>query len=410
MTSALPKRAEEAASGIQAPSALHCSWSSRQPPLALSGCGGGGGGDGGDGGEPAPANRPPVVDAGPDRSAGAGDVVFLSGSASDPDGRITAYQWEQTAGTRVSLRDAARLNALFNAPDAAADETLGFRLTVTDNDGLQSSDEVQVTVRRGNRPPMVDAGPDHSADAGEVIFLSGSASDPDGSIARYQWEQTGGTAVSLSGAASPNVSFIVPVLAADETLSFRLTVTDNDGASATDTVSVMHRTPLERPLAVPAYRSAGRRGGARGATSAAAIGKRRARASPRTAAGHRCGGPGRRLRRVNTYLIPAAATSIRCWRSTAVTEVTTSTAFVEVASNDDVDGGLQSAVSFHAQQGDILPHCRRWLPRRLYRRRRAELEDGVRIADRTGLRHAVRRQCRGDGDIRFAHNGSPRLR
>lgn len=93
-------------------------------------------------------------------------------------------------------------------------------------------------VPPANQPPVVDAGTDHRVAEGAMVLLSGAAIDPDGTIAAYAWEQTGGTAVSLSAVAG-NAMFLAPDVAADETLTFRLTVTDDDGAVASDDARVM---------------------------------------------------------------------------------------------------------------------------------------------------------------------------
>ena len=205
-----------------------------------------------------PDNQLPVAEAGPDQSADAGKMVTLSGAASrDPDGTIASYAWKQTGGTIVSLSGADSDTAMFTAPDVSADETLTFSLTVTDSDGAEAIDEVAVMVRRVNKPPIADAGPDQTADAGTVVILSGTASDPDGHIASHVWEHTGGMAVLLTGtdsdtaadADSATAMFTAPDVSADETLTFRLTVTDNDGAEASDEVTVMVRRVNKPPIA-----------------------------------------------------------------------------------------------------------------------------------------------------------------
>ena len=314
--------------------------------IALSGCGGGE-----DGEEPPPANRPPVVDAGPGWSVDAGYVVFLPGSANDPDGSIAAYLWEQTGGARVTLSGADSPNARFTAPDVAADETLSFRLTVTDNEGLQASDAVEVVVRRANRPPIVDAGPDRSVDARELVVLSASAGDPDGSIAAYLWEQTSGATVTLSGADSPNVSFIAPDVAVDQTLSFRLTVTDNDGATATDTVSVMLRASLSDLLRSSVLIS-GEAGRSEGSNIGASLepwepyhARRRGGASvwwtwtaPKT----------------GEHVFDTRGSGFDTLLAVYSGDRSDSVHLLhDVAWNDDSDGGPQSAVHFYAQQGDV---------------------------------------------------------
>jgi hypothetical protein len=87
-----------------------------------------------------------------------------------------------------------------------------------------------------NQPPTANAGADQLVLTGAAVSLNGSGSDSDGSIATLAWTQTGGTAVTLTGAATGTPTFTAPAAAA--TLEFSLTVTDNLGAARSDTVSV----------------------------------------------------------------------------------------------------------------------------------------------------------------------------
>ena len=98
------------------------------------------------------SNQPPIVDAGPDQSVDAGVMVFMTGTGSDPDGIIAAYAWTQTGGAAVSLTGFDAATAVLIAPDVSVEETLTFRLTVTDDAGAQASDEVTVTVRPAMGP------------------------------------------------------------------------------------------------------------------------------------------------------------------------------------------------------------------------------------------------------------------
>ena len=106
------------------------------------------------------SSQPPIVNAGADQSVADGMMVILSGVASDPDGTVVSYVWEQTAGTMVVLSGTASPTAMFTSPGVTA-EALTFRLTVTDNEGAQASDEVSVTVIVGfERFISVSAGGD----------------------------------------------------------------------------------------------------------------------------------------------------------------------------------------------------------------------------------------------------------
>jgi hypothetical protein len=106
-------------------------------------------------------NQAPAADAGADRTVTEGEVVVLSGAGSyDPDGRIASYAWTQTGGPSVSISDPSAAAPSFTAPNVGpAGALLTFQLTVTDNEGLQSSDTCTVTVSwRDDVPPAIPRG------------------------------------------------------------------------------------------------------------------------------------------------------------------------------------------------------------------------------------------------------------
>ena len=102
-----------------------------------------------------------------------------------------------------------------------------------------------------NTPPVADAGPDQAAAAGDLVQLDGRASfDPDGTLAGYFWEQLSGPSVALSNPASSTPSFTAPDPGSGHVpLVFRLSVTDNGEAPASDTVSIETWSPAELTLA-----------------------------------------------------------------------------------------------------------------------------------------------------------------
>ncbi len=102
-----------------------------------------------------------------------------------------------------------------------------------------------------NVAPVANAGTDQSVDEGLSVTLNGAnSSDADNNMAFYFWEQTGGPEVTLSDSNAVRPNFIAPAVSADgESLTFRLTVTDDAGAEDTDTCIVNVSWINEAPAA-----------------------------------------------------------------------------------------------------------------------------------------------------------------
>ncbi len=187
------------------------------------------------------ANVLPTANAGIDQIVNEGDVVNLNGNLStDSDGAIAGYSWTQTSGTTVVLSGASTATPSFTAPEVTEDTTLMFSLVVTDNDaGSSSADSVSITVSNDNVLPTADAGNDQVVNEGAIVDLDGqTSSDSDGSIDSFNWTQTAGTAVSVSGANTATPSFTAPSVISDTVLVFSLVVTDNNGDTDTASVSI----------------------------------------------------------------------------------------------------------------------------------------------------------------------------
>ena len=88
--------------------------------------------------------------------------------------------------------------------------------------------------------PIAHAGEDQVAQIGEIITLDASKSyDPNGSIVSYEWLQLSGPNVSITNLNSISATFTVPEVTMSTTLSFKLTVIDNDGEIGSDQVNII---------------------------------------------------------------------------------------------------------------------------------------------------------------------------
>lgn len=104
-------------------------------------------------------NRPPVADAGANFALMWSESGQLDGSgSSDPNsGDTISYQWVQIAGTNtVTLSSDTDPQPTFTAP--GVDDVLQFELTVTDANGLSSTDIVIVWVNETGAVPVVSGG------------------------------------------------------------------------------------------------------------------------------------------------------------------------------------------------------------------------------------------------------------
>ena len=194
--------------------------------------------------------QPPVAEAGPTQSVAEGTTVTLNGAnSSDPGGSTLTYLWAQTGGTAVTLSSTTAAQPTFKAPNVGtAGDALTFKLTVANQGGLQSTDTCIVNVTWVNAAPTANAGSNQTVAEGTTVTLDGTGStDPDDGIATYLWEQTAGTAVTLTPTTTGQAVFVAPnVGTAGASLTFRLTVTDNGGLKSTSTC-VVNITWIDSP-------------------------------------------------------------------------------------------------------------------------------------------------------------------
>lgn len=132
--------------------------------------------------------------------------------------------------------------------DPNVEETYTFRITATDNDGALATDTINITVTPAaptapaiNEPPVVEVGDDLTVEQNVEVTLDAMATDSDGTVANIEWSQVNGNSINITNASNGQATFISPYLVdaeVAETYEFEVIVTDDDGATTTDVVTV----------------------------------------------------------------------------------------------------------------------------------------------------------------------------
>jgi 6-phosphogluconolactonase (cycloisomerase 2 family) len=184
------------------------------------------------------ANQPLVANAGPDKNFSLPtNTTTLTGSGTDPDGTITAYQWTKIAGP--SQYTLASPTLAKTGLSDLAEGVYQFELKVTDNSGATAKDTISVTVNAvSNQSPVADAGKKQtiSLPVNSATLNGNASSDKDGTIAAYKWSEISGptsASIETAGLVSTNVTMLTKGV-----YTFELKVTDNKGAVGRDTVTI----------------------------------------------------------------------------------------------------------------------------------------------------------------------------
>ncbi|HRE50193.1 MAG TPA: PKD domain-containing protein, partial [Flavitalea sp.] len=198
-----------------------------------------------------PANKAPVSRAGADiHLTLPNNQVTIDGSASsDEDGSIRTYLWTKQSGpAQYRLADP---NSARTELSQLVEGLYMFRLTVTDDKGATHFDVLDVYVHApetpANKPPVAKAGNDIviTLPLDRVTLNGNGSSDEDGSIISYAWSKISGP--SSFHIANPNGVSTQALNLTEGEYQFTLRVTDDKGATDTDTVRV---TVNPAPVAV----------------------------------------------------------------------------------------------------------------------------------------------------------------
>ncbi|MGN6419691.1 MAG: PKD domain-containing protein [Pseudobacter sp.] len=203
-----------------------------------------------------PPNVRPVANAGSNQSitTGTATVTLNAGASSDRDGKLVRYIWSKISGPSFgSISTPVSTNGITTVTGLTQAGTYVYEVKAVDDRADWTTAQVTITVTNGagtgNQSPVAKAGNDITitAPANSVTLNGSTSSDPDGSIASYNWTKVSGPAEGTI--AAPNSANTAVNSLAVGTYVFRLKVTDDKGATAQDDVTVTVNKTADKPTA-----------------------------------------------------------------------------------------------------------------------------------------------------------------
>ncbi|MFL3652013.1 MAG: PKD domain-containing protein [Pseudoalteromonas sp.] len=194
----------------------------------LSACGGGGGSD--------DTGIESSVNAGTDLQIIEKSEFTITAQGSPADGTFT---WQQVSGPSLDGFPLDGAEQTLTAPDVKADSEIILRVSYQSTGSSAVSDDITISVSSNNQLPLVvvtqtlpETLPSVYKDT--IILSALESTDPDdnGQIDTYFWEQLSGLDLDITSFDESTLSFSHPLLESNTNLSWKLTITDDEGGQA----------------------------------------------------------------------------------------------------------------------------------------------------------------------------------
>jgi uncharacterized delta-60 repeat protein len=177
-------------------------------------------------------NKAPVAGAWLQKYYTPTSVLLAAWGSADPEGGPITYFWEKTAGPHGSALLYG--NSASPVVTGLVNGTYSFRLTVTDRLGATGTASLTFTIVENLRP-IAGTWLQKYYTPTSVLLAAWGSYDPEGGPITYYWEKLAGppgTTLLYGNSASPVVNGLV-----NGEYTYKLTVTDNKGATGTSALT-----------------------------------------------------------------------------------------------------------------------------------------------------------------------------
>ncbi|MBQ4799595.1 DUF1566 domain-containing protein [Pseudoalteromonas sp. MMG006] len=194
----------------------------------LSACGGGGGSD--------DTGIESSVNAGSDLQIIEKTEFTVTAQGSPADGTFT---WQQVSGPSLDGFPLDGAEQTLTAPDVKGDSDIILRVSYQSTGSSAVSDDITISVSSNNQLPLVvvtqtlpETLPSVYKDTITLSALESTDPDDNGQIDTYLWEQLTGPDLDITSFDESTLSFSHPLLESNTNLSWKLTITDDEGGQA----------------------------------------------------------------------------------------------------------------------------------------------------------------------------------
>ena len=170
-------------------------------------------------------------------------LTFSLNAVASPEGGT--FTWRQLSGPIIEGFPLEGAKQEVTAPDIKHDQVLELAVEYVAPDNRTVSDTVLVAVNSVNLLPVVSIKqtlpttlPSQYGDS--IVLSSADSFDPDenGKLVSYFWQQIAGSTISITDTSSANLTFIHPLLAENEDVTFELSITDDEGGVQSNSLTL----------------------------------------------------------------------------------------------------------------------------------------------------------------------------